>query len=72
MNGPRDRILKYVRAFINEHGESPSHSEIAEVLGCSKQNVTSLLHRMEAEGLLTLDPERRKFPGRQITLKDAT
>ena len=70
--GPRATILVFCRGYIAEHGVSPSHSEIAEVLGCSKQNVTALLHRMEAEGLLTLDPERRKFPGRQITLKDAT
>jgi len=72
MNGPRYHILEYVAAYIVERGVSPSHSEIAKFLGCSKQNVTALLHRMEAEGLLTLDPERRKFPGRQITLKDST
>ena len=70
MNDRYERILAFTRAFIAKRGESPTHSEIAKKLRCSKQNVTGILHRMEAEGLVTLDARRRKFPGRQITIKE--
>lgn len=35
----KDKILKYIKKYKKENDYCPSYAEIAEALGCSRQNI---------------------------------
>ena len=56
------RCLEAIKAYIAEHGCSPTFSEIGAALGMSthcKGNVHALVHALAERGLISLGPARR-------------
>lgn len=62
------RCLEAIKAYIAEHGCSPTFAEIGAALGMSahcKGNVHALVHALADRGLISLGPARRS---RSITV----
>lgn len=60
-----DKVLRFVRAYIQIHGVSPTYAVLAKGIGLkSKANVHRIVKRLEEEGLLERSP--RKFYGVRI------
>jgi len=64
-----EKVIRFIRAYIQIHGVSPSYGVLAQGIGLkSKANVHRIVKRLEAEGLLERNP--RKFYG--VRMKDRT
>ena len=61
----QDRIYQYPQEYIAAHGYAPSMQEISDAVGIAVSNVYWALHRMEAKGLISMEP----YIPRSITLK---
>lgn len=60
-------VLEFIRAYIKFHGMAPSYQTIATGIGMkSKANIHRIVHRLQAEGLLTIRP----YKFNSIKLKD--
>ena len=54
----RERILKSIISYIEEHGYSPSYKEIGEMVGLkSKNTVYNHIQRMFETGMLETDAD---------------
>lgn len=50
------RVLQFIKEYKAAHdGNPPSREQIAHGLGCSLQNVDSLLHKLERKRLISFD-----------------
>jgi len=57
MSKRRQLVLDFIRAYIRLHGVSPSYEVIAKGIGLnSKSNVHRIVHRLKADGHLTIKP----------------
>jgi DNA-binding MarR family transcriptional regulator len=65
LSGPKFAALNVLMA----HGESLSLGEMAEKLTCVRSNVTQLIDRLEADGLVkrTDDPQDRRAVRAEVT-----
>lgn len=57
---PQSRALWSVRTFIETHGSSPTLTEIAAALHCSKSEANRLVHQLEKRGAITRAPRLRR------------
>lgn len=55
----RLKVLGFVRAYLAEHGGSPSYGEIAAALQSNRQRVKKSVHRLVNAGQLTRRPGHR-------------
>lgn len=58
MNGPRERILEYIKSYIQEHGYPPCTREICD--GAELKSTSSVnhhVHIMLDRGILETDAE---------------
>lgn len=53
MTPRQQELLDYIKSFrANNNTRMPTQREIAKHLGCTQQNVTSLLLRLERDGVI--------------------
>ena len=57
----REKIVAFIRAFIAEHGYSPTVREMAEAVGLSTSGVFHHLEALRAEGIVTGGPGARTW-----------
>jgi len=69
MSKRRQLVLDFIRAYIRLHGVPPSYEVIAKGIGLkSKSNVHRIVHRLKADGHLTVRP----YKFHSIKLVDTT
>lgn len=55
----RDKVLRYIEAFMDENGYGPTYREIARACGISATTAWYHVQRLEAAGRLRLDGRRK-------------
>lgn len=56
----REKVLRFIRAYIKIHGVNPTYSVIAKGVGfSSKASVCVLVRRLKEEGFLEVDSRIR-------------
>tara|TARA_R110000868_G_scaffold119157_1_gene315702 strand:+ start:348 stop:578 length:231 start_codon:yes stop_codon:yes gene_type:complete len=67
MTDHRKLILDFIKAYVKIHGIPPSYEVIANGVGLrSKSNIHRIVHRLRADGFLTVKP----YKFRSIKLVD--
>jgi repressor LexA len=53
----RGQIVEFIRGYIEDHGYSPSMSEVGDAVGLSSPNsVRGHIHKLRDDGVLAITP----------------
>lgn len=64
----REKVLRFIRAYVKIHGVNPTYATIAKGIGfSSKASVCVLVHRLKEEGFLEVAP--KKYRGIKVVDK---
>lgn len=49
----KSELIGHIAAYRAAHKKSPSHIDLAALMGCSKQNVTRMVSELAEQGFIT-------------------
>lgn len=60
MDNEKQEILKALRQYWREHKMAPSIEELAELTETPRMSVQRAIHKMAADGLVTMTPGKHR------------